>query len=136
MKSPKKPWKPGVQPEYTHLRVVLNICQDKFGNVWSDHTFLSPEDERLAGGMPSSGHNQVAHALMSEALRREAFLQALAEMSVKSDFIQQWKNGNKATRAVIQSKLEASLVELVRRTAEKNAAGVVEGVLAMLADQV
>jgi len=136
MQSPQKPWKHGKHPEYTHLRVVLNLCQDEFGNVWSDHTFASSKDEALAAELSNGGHPQIAHALLSEALRREVFLLALVKMSSDPEFLRRWKDADEASRASIQEELEKALVEVVTKTAEKGASGVVAGVLTMLADQV
>lgn len=135
MRSPKKPWKHGKQPGYIALRLTVNICQDEFGNVWSDHTFATPEDEALAADLKHKGPPEIAHALMSEALRREAFMLTLLKVSADPQFLQQWGQASKEDRALLQKKLEKGMVDVVHKTAEKNAAGVVEGVLTMLTSQ-
>ena len=135
MQSPPKPWTPGVHPTYTSLQLVLNICQDEFGNVWSDHTYASSNDEALAASLKQGGAPEIAHALMVEALRREVFLLALVKMSQDSDFLQRWKDAEDEERLALQKDIEHGLVDVVTRTAQKGASSLASGVLTMLTEQ-
>jgi len=133
--SPEKPWVKGKHPEYTALQLVLNICQDGDGNVWSDHDFPTPEDEALAVGLPQGGAPQLAHALLTEAVRREAFMCALIELTKSPDFLSQWARGSKAERAMIEGQIGNYASHVITSTLGKMTMGLVAEVLAMMVNQ-
>jgi hypothetical protein len=81
---PKRPWHGG-DPSYTYSRLEVEIVEDENGWVFSGHDFESPVDAENAAKMQGGGVKQVAFALTTEALRREAFLCLLVEMSKISD---------------------------------------------------
>ena len=133
--SPMKPWQPGVYPTYTAFRLTVNICQDEFGNVWSDHEFSTPEDQVVASALAHGGVHQVAHALLTEAVRREVFTSALILMSRDSQFLGQWQAADSTGRNVREEELVRAALCVVTQTAEKMMPSAVAGVLTMLGQQ-
>ena len=63
------------------LKVVVTVLRDGRNGVGSSHDFASEEDRRVAMSWPSGGLEQVAFALLSEAVRREALLDVLLLLS-------------------------------------------------------
>jgi len=133
--SPPKPWVKGKQPTYTAFQLVVNICQDGDGNVWCDHDFASQADGELALGLQSGGAPQVAHALLTEAVRREVFLCALIELGKDPEYLAQWMAADEGNKQLIQSKLGYAARTTITKTLEKMVPGAVAEVLAMMADQ-
>lgn len=133
--SPKKPWAKGAHPTYTAFRLVINICQDRDGNVWSDHDFESEGDRLLAVSLPQGGAPQIAHALMTEAVRREVFLCVLIEMTKDSEFLVNYVAANDETKATIETELVHATKYIITRSLDKMVPGSVAEVLAMMADQ-
>ena len=116
MRSPEKPWVKGVHPEYTALQLVVNVCQDQHGNVWSDHGFLSPADEVLARGLPQGGAPQLAHVFLTEAVRREAFMCALLELTKDPDFLSRRAAGQHDR---VETDLQFFVTHTITRALEK-----------------
>lgn len=133
--SPPKPWSTGKQETYTAFRLVVNICQDEYGNVWSDHECLSSDDELVMHQLPQGGVPQVAHALLTEATRREVFTSALVLMSRDPQFLAQWVAADSTGRRVLEQELEEAAKTVLARTVEKMLPGAVAGILTMLASQ-
>lgn len=79
MKIPKLPWTQGRYDEYCIFEILVQVCAmttEDNRSVLSVHT-LNEESQELSRGLPSGGHEQIAFALLTEALRREAFLELL-----------------------------------------------------------
>lgn len=133
--SPPKPWAPGKQPTYTSFRLVVNVCQDTFGNVWSDHEFATPEDEQVARGLRQGGVLQIAHALLTEAVRREVFTSILMKLSQDPTLLSRWPNMTEEERRQVEDELSAAALHVVTKTTTKMLPGAVPGVLTMLLKQ-
>lgn len=133
--SPAKPWQRGKQPTYTALQLTVNICQDEFGNVWSDHDFATPADQEIAAGLPQGGVLQVAHALLTEAVRREVFTSALVQMSQDPTYFALRLAPDGDSRRLLTIDLEKAVLHVLTTTMSKMLPGAVAGVLAMLEDQ-
>lgn len=134
-RSPDKPWVPGKHPTYSALRLIVNVCQDEHGNVWSDHGFQTPADEQVAGELPQGGAPQVAHALLTEAVRREVFMCALIELTKEPGFLTRYQAADEAGQEQIRRDLAAAAQHVITRTLTKMVPGAVAEVLAMMADQ-
>ena len=132
--SPPKPWTPGKQPAYTAFRLVVNICQDEFGNVWSDHDFLTPEDEIVASGLQHGGVPQVAHTLLTEAVRREVFTSALMMLGQNPHLLAQWDAAGEG-RQQLERDISKAALHVITQTTSKMLPSAVPAVLAMIADQ-
>jgi hypothetical protein len=129
--APPRPWEPGTHPDYTAFRVVINICQDPQGNVWSDHQFLTLEDETTAGELSHQGNLQVAHALLTEAVCREVFTSTLVILSQDPTLLHQWSEG----RQGLEEMVTRSAQHVLKQTMEKMIPPLVPTILAMLSAQ-
>lgn len=135
MRSPDKPWVPGKHPTYSALRLRVNLCQDQHGNVWSDHDFETPADAVVAGSLPQGGVTQIAHALLTEAVRREAFLCALVELTKDPEYLRNYKGGTPEKRAAAEATLQEAVTFVITKALEKMAKPAVADVLAMMSNQ-
>lgn len=81
---PKRPWHRDADG-YTFTELTVRVVEDDDGWTFSEHDFATPEDAEATARMRNGGVKQVAFALTTEALRREAFLCLLVEMSKVKD---------------------------------------------------
>jgi hypothetical protein len=135
MRSPNKPWIPGNHPDYAALRLRVNLCQDRQGNVWSDHNFETAADAVVARTLPQGGVPQIAHALLTEAVRREAFVCALVEMTKDPKFLARYKSSTPEEKASIEANLQKAATFVITKALEKMVGPSVADVLAMMSDQ-
>lgn len=63
------------------VRVTVEIRLDEAGNVWSSHDAATPEDAEAIKQLSGGGHRHIAHSLLTEAIRREAFVCLMVAMS-------------------------------------------------------
>lgn len=133
--SPPKPWAQGVHPTYSAFRLIVNVCQDEFGNVWSDHEFATPEDEETAQGLRQGGVLQIAHALLTEAVRREVFTTILVKLSQNPTLLSTWPKLSAKEQRQVEDELSAAALHVVTQTTTKMLHKSVPGVLAMLLEQ-
>jgi len=130
-RSPNKPWITGVHPgEYTGYKLVVNVCEDALGRVWSDHEFASAEDEAAALSTNQGGAMQIAHALFTEAVRRELFVDVLTMMTQDPTFlVEKWGKGSPEEREKITTHLGEVAQELLRRKLVRMVPGLLLGLL-------
>lgn len=133
--SPPKPWVPGKHPSYSAFRLLVNVCVDEHGNVWSDHDFLGEGDEMVARGLHQGGAPQVAHGLLTEAIRREAFMCALLSLTQDPSFIHRYKMSEGAEKEVLQTSVRDQTRQVISSVLSKMTPGLVAEVLEMMADQ-
>jgi len=116
-----------------NLRVRIVVSPD--GPMWSTHEFETPEDATLAEGVASQGTRQVAHALLTEALRRELYLCALAEMTKDIDFLQVFADGDEEKKKRVAISLATSARKSLMGTTGKIGVGYAFEILEMLVEQ-
>ena len=114
--SPEKPWVTGKHPDHTVYRLVVSICEDEHGRVWSEHDFASEEDAAICQATRNAGVEQTAHALLTEALRREAFVDALIILTRSHGILPPGTQEEivAAVTKVVTGKLPKALPSLVR----------------------
>jgi len=78
---PKFPWAKGNHKSFGAVVVEVHVCKDEHHRVFSMHQLQGPLDIETALKWPSGGQEQVAYALLTETLRREALLGMLVRMS-------------------------------------------------------
>lgn len=79
----------GVHPDGRTICIEVRVCLGDDGRLWSSHSPATPEDEKLLrergedGELvwQGGGHRHIAHALLMEAVRREAFVCLLIALS-------------------------------------------------------
>jgi len=80
-KPPPLPWKPGKHEDHEVIHIEVLVCKDKYDRVFSTHALHSPMDEQVARMWKSGATQQVAFALLTEALRREAVVGLLVKLT-------------------------------------------------------
>jgi len=97
----------GIRYAYTTVHVVVEVCRDEIGQVFSHHRLSDEGDEKTIGDWPGGGQQEVAFALLTEAVRREALVEFLVQMSNDKTFLEEIK-------ALEGAELEAKLAELTK----------------------
>jgi len=99
--NPPYPWKKGQNRNVTAQRegrmvpvpdhdvaiIELEICRDLLGPVYSSHKPQGQEDQDMLMSWPGSGQEHLAFALLTEALRREAVLGFLLNLSADKEYL-------------------------------------------------
>jgi hypothetical protein len=119
---PPRPWKKGKHPDHEVVEIVIEICRDEHGRVFSSHRPLEESDEEVALGWPSGGMEQTAFALLTEAVRREAVLQVLVLASHKPELLLRLRDekgeGRQKLLADVRERLKMQMNGTVARIAE------------------
>lgn len=110
---PPRPWEKGVHPDYSCCSVEVVLAEDSSGTVWSEHR-LSHEDAAISAQLSGGGARQIAHALLTEALRREVFVDVLVQMSKGDGFLDWYGDAAEdQKREIEQNMANAGLAVLV-----------------------
>lgn len=132
---PPTPWTKGSHEAYSAFSLTVDVCQDEFDRVWSSHCYETPEDEAVALQLKSGGAPQVAYALLTEAMRREAFVLTLVRMSKDPDFIQTYKTASDEVKRGMEADLGIAARQIMANTMSKMVAGVGREILSMVASE-
>jgi hypothetical protein len=132
--SPLKPWVPGQQPGYTAYQITVTVCEDDLGQVWSEHSFASDVDAQACASTKGGGVEQVAHALLTEGLRREVFVDALLTLSKSPYVLHRWKT-DPGAREQIVARLQSQVTEVLHKKLPLALPGLIAGVLEMMSAQ-
>lgn len=101
--------------------VEVHVHRDEHGRVHSNRRLRGESDQQVALSWPSGGMEQVAFALLVEAMRQEALLQILIKESQEPGFIARLtasKAEVDAEVALLRKALENQMATLVPRLAE------------------
>lgn len=125
-KPPPFPWKKGTQESYASLVVEVLVCKDEHGRVFSMHRLQDALDRDTAMSWTTGGQEQVAFALITETVRREALFGLLVRMTQdpllpvrfkamsdneKQTFIQQMASQLRAQVSAVVDKLADAAME-------------------------
>lgn len=124
---------PNSKPEAFSLSLTVQPLAN--GGVDAHHTFASLSDQNRAASLPGGGHLHITQALFLEALRREGFMSALAELTKDDQYLAKYLAGTPEEQAAVEKKLAETIIEMFRRGSEKLAPGIAKGVLTMLTEQ-
>lgn len=81
VEAPAYPWSKGKHSDYECFVMEVEVCRDREGDVWSSHHLQDKLDEEVIKDMPTGGLIQSAHALLIEAMKKEALCAVLTKMS-------------------------------------------------------
>ena len=112
--------------------IEVRITVDEFDRVDSVHEFQTPEDEKRSQGWKNGGVQQIAHALLTEATRREAFATALVRMTQEPDLLKTYTEATDADKVLIEKQLAAAIQIIVHRTLGKMGHHIAKEVLEMM----
>lgn len=127
---PSFPWEKGHTEEYSCFSLEVKICQSRAGEVWSLHDYMTEEDEKIASAIHSGGIEQIVFSLFTEAVRREAFLEALVRESQSAGFLKRCLE--KDTKDQAQEELRQSILKVSKNLIDNLVEGAVTEILSML----
>jgi hypothetical protein len=126
----------GTNNEHKTIVVEVRICQNPNGMIYSSHNLQDAGDERVSKGMLGHGTQAIAYGLLIEALRREAYLSTLAQLTGDKDFLTKYKDGDEKTREALERKVAETLRHVVNSIIEKNGTDMSKEVLHMALKQI
>ena len=98
-------WPKGKSEDAETVILEVSVRRDKYGRVVSAHAPQDAEDQALLESWPSGGMEQVAFALLSEAVRREALLDVLLNASHNPNFLSAWQEMSEDGKKIYIQKL-------------------------------
>lgn len=117
-KPPKTPWKKGTHKDHSTLVVEVHVARDALGQVYSNHTLQDQTDHVTAMSWPGGGQEQIAFAMLVEAVRREAIVEMLLCMSQDPQFTQKVSEGLDEVVREMTAKLKAQLTHALDNLGE------------------
>jgi hypothetical protein len=132
---PESPWKKGKFNDHTTFVLDVLVCevyQEGVRSVYTQHDFQSEQDRELAQGLLSAGEEQIAHALLCNAIRREAFLESLIQMQRDTTVLAKYRDASPEDRRKIELTLAANVSNMLNRTVCKMAPDISREILEML----
>ena len=133
--SPPQLWKKGEKDGYSTIVLNVRVCQGPHGEIWSIHDFETPEDAALALKWSGGGVRQIAHALLTEALRRESFVSSMVKMSSDKDFLPGYARASQEAKALFEKDFAQKVLNQFAGTAGKIVLACSREILAMLIRQ-
>jgi hypothetical protein len=98
-------WEKGRHDDHEVVVIEVRIRRDAHGRVVSNHFPQDETDLSILEGWPSGGMEQVAFALLTEAVRREALLDVILQASADVSAVRRWRNGTEEERGLILDNL-------------------------------
>lgn len=99
--------------------LTVNICLGPNGEVLSNHNFTSSDDSETAKQWSGGGLRQVAHALLTEAVRREAFTSLIVKMSADPEYLQNYLKATPEERKALETEMSIKVQEVLTRNLQK-----------------
>ena len=133
MNPPKALFEPtGVHETGTTASLEVKLCRDDRGNVWSLHQPLSAEDERLFADWPGHGARAIAHGLLVEALRREAYMCILTKLTKDPALVATYAKGDPSIRKAVEEALALAIRDNLEATLPRMIPDVAKEILNMV----
>lgn len=131
-KPPPYPWIKGKHPDHEVVIVEVEVCKDEHGRVFSAHKLQAEEDESLSMEWPTGGQQQVAHALLVEALRREAVVGLLLRLSKDPEYLTKLSGMSEEERGQEVTGMAGAMLRVVGQSAHSMAESIVKEALASM----
>jgi len=131
-KPPKQLWDRGIQDGCETAVLEVRVCKDSRNQVWSTHKWQTEEDAALTQNWPEGGAKQVAHALLTEALRRETYALVLGELTKDKDYISDYSQGDEMKKTDVEERLCVALFRMITMMTKKMRMGLVPEILLMV----
>ena len=131
-KPPKFPWIKGVQPEYRSFDILVSVCQDNDGGVFSIHKLASDADEEVCNTLPSRGLEQIAFGLLVEAIRREAFLEILLKQSDDDSLFKRYSEGLDKERELILREIASAVGVVMNKSIQASSQAATAEIMEMI----
>lgn len=135
MIPPKALFEPtGEHATGTTASLEIKICRDDKGNVWSLHQPLSPEDERIFTTWPGHGARAIAHGLLVEAMRREAYMCVLTKLTKDPALVETYAKGDPSIRKAVEEGMALAIRDNLEATLPRMIPDVAKEILNMVSD--
>lgn len=113
--SPPLPWYKGSHKDHSVAVVEVEVCRvHHTGHVFSTHHLQDQVDNSVVMAWPGGGQEQVAFALLTEAVRREAILEFLVQMSHDPEWLPTLQAMSDEERDTKFKELGVSLTKVVQ----------------------
>lgn len=133
--APKTPWPIGRSGDLIGARIEVSLVVDSSGRLWSANKPATPADEHALSLMSGGGARSVAHALLVETIRREAFVCALVRLSADPSFASSYGTADDAGRKAVVDALETDVRDFLLGFIPSLLGGAAREILEMLAAQ-
>jgi hypothetical protein len=110
----------------------VKICRTPQNVVWSIHQPASAEDAAMFASWPGAGERAIAHSMLVEALRREAYMCVLTKLSTDADMIKRYANGDLTIRSGVEKELSKAAVATLNATLPNMIPDVIREILDMV----
>lgn len=123
---PDGSWAKGTHLKHAVAVVEVRVYRDEQGRVFSRHQLQDPEDHGVAMSWPGGGQGTIAFGLLLEAVRREAMLEMLLQMSQNPKAIEALQGLDEKARSESFDEMAKLLRIQINKTVAKIARGAVE----------
>lgn len=113
---PPAEWVKGQHPDHDVVCVEVLLRRDAHGRVYTEHHLQDAGDHEIVMRWPSGGLEQVAFALLAEAVRREAVLDLALQISQEPTFLDRWAAATEDERAESVGRMTDALRATVQQT--------------------
>lgn len=114
------------------VTLEVKVCIDKNGQLWSTHEPQGIIDHSILETWPGNGVRAIAHALLVEAVRREAYMCVLAMITKDPDVVAQYAIGDSSIKTKIGNSLTDAMVKTLSTVVREIAPNVAKEILAMV----
>jgi hypothetical protein len=118
-------------PIPTVVNLTISIRQDKDGGIQSRHDFQARQDIETALAWPNCGVQQIAFALLIEALKQELFVDVLVKQT-REDLLGAWQTGSEDAKLALEGQLCEVALGVMAKTGAKLAPELAKGILAAM----
>ena len=136
---PPGPWKKGKGEDYTAFVMEVHICETyprkPVRMVYTHHDFQSEEDQEIARGLISAGEEQIAHALLLNAMRREGFIEALIQFQKDKGYIDRYAEADEDGKREMEIELATKVATVISRSVRKMTPEVARETLTMMSSE-
>jgi len=123
---PDGSWAKGPHPDHAVAVVEVHVYRDEQGRVFSRHQLQNDTDDETAMSWPGGGQGTIAFGLLLEAIRREAMLELLLQMTHDPGSIQRLQTLPEDKRGEAFEQMARLLRLQMNKTIAKVARGAVE----------
>lgn len=114
----------------------VQVQKDEFGRINSSHDFQTHHDRERSLAWDGCGVNHIAHALLVEAARREAYAATLIRLQQEPDFLSSYREASPEGKTEIEMHLSNAVRTIIHSTLGKLGPDVAREVLTMMLQSV
>lgn len=118
----------------TSAKLIVTLTVDENGGLWSSHD-VSDKDRQTLAQWPGMGLRHIVHGLLTETVRREAFLLLMMEMSQDNKYLDAYQVADENSKQAITDALAVKIEQQIKNTLPKLSPQSAREVLEMIANQ-